>query len=238
MNRDHPLVGVRSQYPSVSRDHPLVGHKPPIPSLLQEPIFLPLRPPQDKQGSLEPQQCDPGGRCLATMGSGPGVGRVLAACPLWRHYAIPGPLVRIEAMPRGRWARSCHLVRWFVLGTTDLCQEDQGPNRNPWPALSRHTHGGCGSSQRLPCLRSPGCWAASQRPPPWLFKVPHLPVDMRPASRGPPGSLPSPLPTGGGSAHRPSLPWSLRGGYNWRNTRKHYTPLWASFIFSPFTLEL
>lgn len=67
------------------------------------------------------------------------MGRVLAACPLWRHYAIPGPLVRIEAMPPGLWVRSCHLVRWFVLSTTDLCQEDQGPNRNPWPALCGHT---------------------------------------------------------------------------------------------------
>lgn len=69
-------------------------------------------------------------------------------------------------MPRGLWVRSCHLVRWFVLSTTDLCQEDQGPNRNPWPALSRHTQGGCGSSQRLPCLKPGllGCLPAV-RPP-------------------------------------------------------------------------
>lgn len=159
-------MGDRGWDPEMSRDHPLVGHEPPIPSLLQEPIFPPLRPPQDKQGSLESQQCIPGGRCLATMGLGPGMGRVLAACPLWRHYAIPGPLVRIEAMTWGLWVRSCHLVRWFVLSTTDLCQEDQGPNRNPWPALSRHTQGGCGSSQRLPCLKPGllGCLPAV-RPP-------------------------------------------------------------------------
>lgn len=35
----------------------------------------------------------------------------------------------------------------------------------------------------------------------------------------------------------PHFPWGLQGFYTWRNTRKHYTPLWASFIFPPFTLS-
>lgn len=142
-----------------------------------------------------------------TVGSGPGMGRVLATCPLWRHYAIPGPLVWIEAMPWGLWVRSCHLVRWFVLSTTDLCQEDQGPNRNLWPALSRHTQGRLWLFPAPPLPQKPRLLGSLPAVlPSWLLKVLHLPVDMRPASRARLASLPSHPQAVGGSTHCPSLP--------------------------------
>lgn len=124
------------------------------------------------------------------------------------------------------------LKRWFVLSTTDLCQEDQGPNRSPWPALSgTHREVWLSPAPPLP-QKPPSC------PPPWLLRVLHLPVDLRPASRGPPGLCPPAPRQGAALPTAPHSPGVCGGGYNWRNTRKHYTPLWASFIFSPFTLEL
>lgn len=95
---------------------------------------------------------------------------------------------------RGLWVRSCHLVRWFVLSTTDLCQEDQGPNRNPWPALPRHTRVGCGSSQRLAFLRSPGCWAASQPSSPMAAQSPAPACGHEASFQGPAWPLCPPAP--------------------------------------------
>jgi len=76
-----------------SRDHLLGGHESR--SLLSlacpQSTFPRPRPPQGKKGSLEPQQCVPGGRCLATVGSGPGMGEVPVAplatlCNSWSSF--------------------------------------------------------------------------------------------------------------------------------------------------------
>lgn len=213
-----------------------MGQEPPIPSLLQEPIFPPPPAPQGKQGSLESQQRIPGGRCLATMGSGPGMGRVLAACPLWRHYAIPGPLVRIEAMPRGLWVRNCHLVKWFVLSTTDLCQEDQGPNRNPWPALYGHTQGRLWLFPAPPLPQKPrllGCLPDVPPTPPMAAQSPAPACGHEAGFQGPAWPLPSRPQAVGGSAHCPSLPWGLWGGLQLEKHQEAlHSPLGLLYISS------
>lgn len=118
------------------------------------------------------------------------------------------------------------LVRWFVLSTTDLCQEDQGPNRSPWPALSG-THREVWLSPAPPLPQKP-----PSRPPPWLLRVLHLPVDLRPASRG---RLACALPPPGrGQLCPPPLtPLGFAGGLQLEKHQEAlHSPLGLLYIFS------
>lgn len=217
------------------------------PQLAPRAHFLPPGFHKASRGPWSPSSVSQEAGAWRPWAQGQGWGR--SQLPLWRHYAIPGAPARIEeAMPRGLEARGCGSgsgrtqaqarcsVRGVVLTPPGLCREDQGPAAVLGPAVQAEV------GPKAPPSSSPTSEAQGAEGPLGCSAV--LPRGCcRAGVLRPPSDIGGQLPGGPTWPRWPAAPghWAALGDlgafYTWRNIGKHATPLWAPFIFPPFTLS-